>query len=314
MKRAITGLVFAATIASAVRPAHAVDAEAGTVSANIVALQSGARASAMGGAFTAVADDLNAVYYNIAGLGFFPSSEVQANQSSGIAELELSDLSVAIPLGDVTASNVRRLGVIVFNIGTLDYGSETALNASGNPIGGLEATDNTLAFGWGKAFGERFAIGGLARSYKAKIFGQDESGTVIDAGLLLRVVPGYLNLGLAGSEVGNDVPTEYRGGVSIMPAGEALILSGEVGTAEDRSSIVRAGIELHPVSVFALRAGYDSSFDAGSGISFGAGIQLLDLEVGFFPIDRVTLDYAYTPADDLEAMHRFSLGARIGTQ
>jgi hypothetical protein len=314
MKRAITGLVFAATIAAAVRPAHAVDAEAGTVSANIVAIQSGARAAAMGGAFTAVADDLNAVYHNMAGVGFFNKSEFAANQTNGIADLELSDLSVAIPLGDVTASNVRRLGTIVFNIGTLDYGSETALNASGNPAGGLNATDNTMAFGWGKAFGERFAIGGLARTYKSTIFKHSETGTLVDAGLLFRAIPGYLNVGVAGTDIGNDVPTEYRGGIALMPAGDTLILSGEVGTAEDRSSIVRAGIELRPVSVVALRAGYDSSFDAGSGISFGAGIQLLDLEVGFFPIDRVTLDYAYTPADDLEAFHRISLSARIGTQ
>lgn len=314
MRRAITGLIVAAAFAAASGVSHAVDSEAGTASAGIASFQGGARSAAMGGAFSAVADDLNAVYHNVAGIGFFRTSEVMANQTDGIADFEMSDLSVAIPLGDVTASNVRRLGTIVFNIGDLDYGSQPAFSITGAPAGRLEASDRTSALGWGKAFNDNFAIGALARIIRARIFGQDETGTLIDAGLLLRAIPGYLNLALTGNDIGNDAPAEYRAGLALMPAGETLTISAEAGTAEDRSSLVRAGIELRPASAFAIRAGYDSSFDAGSGISFGAGLQILDLEVGFFPIDRVTLDYAFTPADDLEALHRVSIGARIGTQ
>lgn len=321
MKRLITGFILAAALTTA-GTSYAVDSEAGTASSNILTLQDGARPAGMGGAYVAVSDDINALYHNPAGLGFFKESEVSANEFGGFAGLKLSDLAVAIPLGDVTTSNVHQLGTLAFNLATLDYGSEDAFDASGNRIGDLKASDRVYGVGYGKAFRDRGAIGALARVYNLKIAGESASGTSVDLGALYRLVPGYFNVGASARNIGSDVqysgktekaPTEYMLGAALTPLKDALTLALDVGSAADRSSIVRGGAEWHLSSAFALRAGYDSSLDAGSGLSLGAGVQLLDFEVGFIPIDKVGLDYSFTPTD-LQTIHRVSLTARIGTQ
>ena len=79
-------------------------------------------------------------------------------------------------------------------------------------------------------------------------------------------------------------------------------------------SVLRGGLELRLNEVVALRAGYDDAYDAGSGLTMGAGILIKDFELGFFPLKRVTLDYAYRPSDDLEALHYITIGARVATQ
>jgi hypothetical protein len=276
----------------------------------------------MGGAYTAVSDDINAVYYNPAGLGFFKTSEFAATQFGGYSDFKLSDLSVAIPLGDVTTTNVHQLGTLAFNIANLNYGSIAAVDPAGTPRGNLNASDRVYALGWGRAFTDRLALGALAKFYSMQIFKERAEGSAFNVGLLARLVPGTVNFGLSASNLGANVqfagrtenpPVEYLAGLSVTPSSQ-LTLALDGGVAQDRSGLVRAGAEYRLTSAFCLRAGYDSSYDAGPGVSFGAGIQLLNLEVGFFPIDKVGLDYAFTPGDNVDATHRVALVARIGTQ
>ncbi len=322
MKRFLTGLILVSAMAAA-GTAQAIDKNAGTSPATILTLQEGARPAGMGGAFVAVSDDINAMYHNPAGLGYFKSSEAAASQFGGLDSFKLSDIAVAIPMGDITTSNVRSLGTILFDVATLDYGNTDAFDSAGTSLGELKARDHVYAAGFGKAFSDQIAVGALARLYELQIFGEKANGTSIDVGALYRAIPGYLNLGVSARNLASNIqysgktensPTEIMGGVALMPAGDKVILALDAGKAQDRNSLFRAGIEWHLASAFALRAGYDSSYDAGTGISFGAGIQLLDLEVGFIPIDKVGLDYSFTPADRLESTHRVSISARIGTQ
>jgi len=322
MKRFLTGLIIAGAIATA-RISHAMDQDAGTSPASILTLQGGARPMGMGGAFVAVSDDINAMYHNAAGLGYFKSSEAAATQFGGFDDFEISDLAVAIPLGDLTTSNVRSLGTILFNVATLDYGSGDAFTAGGASLGQLKARDKVYGVGFGKAFTDQFSVGAMARIFELQVFGEKASGTSIDVGGLFRAIPGYLNVGASARNLGaniqyagktEDSPTEIMGGVALMPAGDKLVLALDAGQAQDRGSVFRTGVEWRLASAFALRAGYDSSYDAGSGLTFGAGLLLLDFEVGFIPIDKIGLDYSFTPGDDVDTIHRVSLSARVGTQ
>ena len=47
----------------------------------------GSRPLSMGGAFTSVANDATAMYWNPAGLGFYKTKEVYFNQSNWIADI-----------------------------------------------------------------------------------------------------------------------------------------------------------------------------------------------------------------------------------
>ena len=65
--------------------AYAVD-KIGTTAAKFLHMNVGSRAVGMGGAFTSIANDATAMYWNPAGLGFHKVKEVFFNHSNWIAD------------------------------------------------------------------------------------------------------------------------------------------------------------------------------------------------------------------------------------
>jgi hypothetical protein len=69
----------------------------------------------------------------------------------------------------------------------------------------------------------------------------------------------------------------------------------------DNDMYACGGVEFGLSSAIALRAGYRSGRDIGSGLSAGLGFRL----------DRVGIDYAYVPYAELGDTHRFSLQIQL---
>ncbi len=323
MKTFKTILISAAALSIA-GSSFGVSSEAGTVASNILAIQPAARPAAMGGAFSAVGDDINSFYVNPAGLGFLRKSEGYASRFTGLGEIDANTVSVAIPLGDITSSNVRHLGVLAVGFNTLNYGKTDATDVTGAPIGQFNSKDNMLMIGWGKSIDNKLAFGSTAKLYQVEIGAQKNTGVNVDLGVVYKAVPNMVNLAVSGRNLGNSIsyeganansPSAVVVGGALMPfATDRLVFTLDLDKPRDASSAVKTGVEWLPVNSLALRAGYDTSYDAGPGISIGAGIILLNLEVGFFPVDRLTLDYSFTPGTDLGYSHRIALSCRIGTQ
>lgn len=322
--RKIKGALIAFVAVATAATSHAIDADAGTVASNVLMVQVGARPAAMGNAFTAVGDDINTFYRNPAGLGFLRKSEGFASRFSGLGEIDGNTLAIAIPLGDVTSSNVRNMGVIGIGATNMSYGKTDLTDVNGVRRGDFEAKDEMVMVGWGKVFANELSIGSVVKLYRMEIFDKSDSGTAVDVGAMYRLIPGTLNVGVMGTNLGSSIAFEGKksdaasaisAGAALMPLGNnRFMLTLDVEKPSDASSAVKGGAEWLASSVLALRAGYDGAYEAGPGLSMGAGIILADIEVGFFPVDRITLDYAYTAGDDLEYSHRIALGCRIGTQ
>jgi hypothetical protein len=318
------GLLLAGLALALARGAYATDSDAGTSVSNLLAVQVAARPSAMANAFTAVGDDINTFYRNPGGLGFLRKSEALASRYTGLSGIDMNTLAVAIPLGDVTVSNVRSLGVVAVGLTNMHYGNSDQTDVTGARVGSFDANDQMLSVGWGRAYGSQLSIGAVAKLYRVEILKKGSSGTLVDVGAIYKLVPNYFQIGVLGSNLGSSVAYEGTGsdapetigaGAALMPLGnDHLTLTLDLERPSDASSVERVGIEVLPTSALALRAGYDSSYEAGPGYSFGAGIILANLEVGFFPVDRVTLDYSYTAGDDLDVTNRIALTCRIGTQ
>src|SRR5512146_127828 len=115
MNKGVSALLISLLLAFAA-PALAVDSRAGTSTDGILTNQDGARPAGMGGAYTAVSDDINAIYRNPGGLGFLTKMEVAGTRFSGVSQLNANDIAVALPLGDVSAGNVRNMGVLAFDL------------------------------------------------------------------------------------------------------------------------------------------------------------------------------------------------------
>ncbi len=82
--------------------ARKIHPDAGTTAATFLKIGVGARPSGMGEAFLAVADDVNAVYWNPAGLAFLKRQEVTAMHSEWFQDIRYDFAAYARPLQNYT--------------------------------------------------------------------------------------------------------------------------------------------------------------------------------------------------------------------
>ncbi len=261
----------------------------------------GARALAMGGAFTSLADDASAMYYNPAGLPVLESQEVSFMHMDlfegtiynfagwTYPDVKLGGFGIAyMRIG--TDEIIRRENFV--ETGTFDFSHSQLLIAYGQRLqGGLslgvsfkivnQALDEFSDYGIG------FDLGMLARVNR-----------YVTAGLVVRdMVPAELELEQS-SEI---TPITVAGGLSLkdLSLGGNTTVGGafELEKIENRSTLIHTGAELVYDESYALRMGYDRD-----NLSFGAGVRFRRLKV----------DYAYKILDYIEDSHRFSVSFLIG--
>jgi hypothetical protein len=139
-------------------------------------------------------------------------------------------------------------------------------------------------------------------------------------GVLVRVIPKTLSAGITAFNVGakqkfatsENLPQSMVYGVALTPFDKSLVLALDAQVPKDEATNYKVGGEWWVNSIYVLRAGYDSSLQAGPGESLGVGICIKEFEMGFFPIERIMIDYAFTPAGDLDNAHRIALSFRFG--
>ena len=112
------------------------------------------------------------------------------------------------------------------------------------------------------------------------------------------------SLGLACQNIGPDLgedplPLTYRGGIALKL--KSLTVAADFVKAIDDDMYFCAGLEWWIGNILALRAGYRTNQDIGSGTSYGVGLK----------ISKIQLDYAYVPYGDLGNTQRVSLGIKF---
>jgi hypothetical protein len=290
---ALTGSVAALLVFILVGTAFAVEPGAGDA-AHFLRDGVGARARGMGGAFTVIADDVNAPYWNPAGLIQSPSLRV-----GGTYESRYGGLSEFQTVGAILASPVMGGGFLwvhsdMYSVYTLSGG-----------------------VGW-----DAFALGVSGKLYAFAVPGQRASGLGIDVGGLYRGAAGGLEVvvGATTNDVGwsvirwegegfasrDRVAWVNRLGVAVegaMPGGrwqvgmelELALRRPPLPDEEDYfSAAVQTNLSLGgelSLHWFALRAGFaDIGLGDIEGLSlrpcFGAGIQL----------EGIAIDVAWVPS------------------
>lgn len=288
--RLVAAFLLAATIASGSSPAHA------DLSSQVPV---GARAIGMGGAFSGVADDASALFWNPAGLAKVGHQEVSASHA------------------DLFKAGIRdNLGVFV-----LPLSPSQAIAAdwyhSGFDDGVLGFGENRVAVGWshqvqpglwagvtGKLLTRSTSLDGVSLS-SARGFGGD-------AGLLFSPVERW-RFGLVVQDFTGTRVRESAGGVELAyPRNIRLGTSwspGRWGTAAfDLDDRLHLGVEVTPLATLALRAGYqkDRSGSEPPTWSCGAGVHAGLLRVDWArtlpptlePTDHfaVALEFHFNPA------------------
>lgn len=261
----------------------------------------GARALAMGGAYTAVASDATAGYWNPAALaqleGLSVSTMVAANMSF---DRKYNYLSVG---------NKFKFGALGFswlNAGTSDipYGADET------ETGTFDANSHVFLFSYGTQM-ERFFFGLNFKILYDKTDDVSNSGVGFDAAAKFAITEfAYLGLfaGDLGSKYGrNEVPAVFRVGVSFSPQEgflQGFTLPLEIEKLQDRSNIkLRMGGEYS----YQFADNYFGAFRAGvndGAFSIGAGLIIMG---------QYTIDYSYVTESEnfMGENHRVSLGVNL---
>ncbi|HRU38245.1 MAG TPA: PorV/PorQ family protein [Candidatus Goldiibacteriota bacterium] len=295
--------VFAAAlVCAAALCAVNVFAETGT-NANIIfpelANQAGARAQGIGGAFTAVCDDIDAAYWNPAGLTAIKAMYAAASYDALFVGSALSKLAAAVPVGPGTAA------VSLFY---MDFGAFEEVDGVGTQLGGV-INPYTISGGlsYGMTVMEKLSAGMSAKFVLQSTGSEFNAGVLADAGALYDA--GFLRAGIVmrniGFTGGYSMPADIRMGVALIPADEEetrLIVSADAGYALNDNFDLSAGFEYFGMKTMYVRAGYKYRFGGNklqelSGITAGAGLKL----------GIVGFDYAFVPFGELGTTHRLTL-------
>jgi hypothetical protein len=312
MRRFLLAVLLTLPAAAAAAP--------GETAAAFLLIAPGARQAALGGAFSAAADDALAAYYDPAGLGFLERSEVAAGRESRFGGLRYDYAALAVPLlafGDAPARR-NAAGVLAVSLYSLSASGieRRGLTETDAPTGSFGAVDRAyaLSYAYAPGGGEGLALGGSLKRVSSSLDSARASASTADLGALYKAprwsaaaggrnLMGALGLG----SVKDPLPRVLYAGAALRPAG-GLRLSVELSLPRDGGNSLAAGAEwtrdFTKELAGALRAGVDSSrreLGALAPLSLGGGVRW----------GAVGFDLAWRPGGLLGDGFSYSLSARF---
>ncbi len=283
----------------------------GTTSAQFLKLGIGARPLAMGEAFTAVSDDVNAVYWNPAGLG-----QIQGREAGAMHAIWFQDISFSwLAYSQKTLGGTMGASVKYLSAGDMDYYDNTGL--------GLDDTYTARDMMFTASYARKikgWPLGMNLKVISSKLEEESAFGIAADIGTLKTVsksreikvglVVQNLGMGLKFVDDRDPLPINVKIGSYYRLLSEQLLLAADINLPADNRISFHTGAEysnsIGPVQIMP-RAGFKtttiSDLDMLSGLSAGVGFGYRDLCV----------DYAWVPYGDLGSTHRISLGYKFGT-
>jgi hypothetical protein len=282
----------------------------GTLGGQSLKIGVGARAAAMGDAYTAISDDATAVYWNPAGIARLSGQSITLNHASWPANI-LFDQGAYV-------FNIKWIpGMLGVNVRALTM-SRDIVRTTYLPEGTGETFDaGEWAYGltYARALTDKFSAGISINYVQTGLDDVKGSSTTFDFGTLYDVGVMGAKIGMSIQNVGSDMtfidekvkmPVFFRvgGSFDVAQMGENhLLAAAEFTHPPDNSEKLNLGAEYSFHDYLFLRGGYKLNYDT-EGLCAGFGVK--------FPLTIVKssvarLDYAYQDMDFLGGTHRVSL-------
>lgn len=279
----------------------------GTTAAQFLKIGAGARPIAMGGAYTALSNDILSIYWNPAGLArIVGSGEATFNHAEWLADTDYDFAAFSI-----NAGNVGSFGFQVISFRTPEQPVRTIRNPEGTGQF-WDANSISLGITFARNLTDRFSIGFTGKFVQESIFNVTARGAAFDIGVLYDTPFKNLTLGASISNFGTkmkldgrdlffnedplpeqgsveEVPAKFRAESYDMPLNLKFGLAWRVVNSEnlrvlvaadgaqpnDNTEFVNGGVEFGLKNILFLRGGYKALFleNSEQGATFGVGLK-----------------------------------------
>ncbi len=305
----ISGCVMALALLASSTEVRA-QAKVGTTGPQFLELGVSARAMGMAEAFTAVATDVSAVYYNPAGLTSLLGREAMFTYIRMPADVNYGFASVATPLEAI--GGVVGIGAYALSSGEM---IERTYERGGFQGTGRTFVANDFAFsiGYGRYLTDRFSVGLTIKYVGLYYHDYRSSGWSADVGTSYDTGFRGFKIAMIIKDFGPDqkfidkafaLPINFKFGASINlveTANNMVIFSAEGSHPSDNLEKYNAGLEYSYRDRFSIRGGHRFNYDS-DGFTFGGGLRVP------FGQDRdLRFDYAYQYFGVLPPVHRYSM-------
>lgn len=303
--------------------------QVGTSMANFLKIGVGARATAMGDAYVALANDISSLYWNPGGLSTFEKNEILFQRTNWLLDTRLNFLGMSY--------NLRNLGVLGFSINSFSSGDieETTIDYPDGTDRTFSASNVAAGLTYSRRLTDRFFAGFTLKYISEQLDSEKASTVAIDVGSVfvtsffndMRIGFALSNLGrrmqLDGSgltmqyltDLGKmstarlstepwDIPLLFRFGIAtdiIRSDFLRLTTAAEVMDSRDFVDRIATGGELAIREMVFLRGGYKFKYDEGA-LTLGGGLKFSTSSgIGF------KIDYAYADYGIFDNTQRFSI-------
>lgn len=280
--------------------------EAGTTGAQFLKIGCGVRAIGMGEAYSAIADEISAFYWNPAGLNQIEGREISAMHASWLESMNYDYVAYAQP--------VKR-GAIGASINYLSMAKIDRMDEYRQEDGTFSPYDLAINVTYARELGPVMS-GVTFKFIQQELDGENATGYAVDLGLLYnlftktRLALVVKNIGpeIKFIEEGAPLPLNIRLGLSYQLKQNLIFALDSVAPIDEDISInvggeyIFSGIKKFPISCrIGYRTATAANLDSLSGLCGGIG----------FILHGINVDYAWVPYGDLGDTHRISLGMKF---
>ncbi len=306
----------------------------GAAGSQFLKIPVGARANGLGGAYTALANDLTAIWWNPAGMASVKGFSVDLNNTQWFAEFDHNWAAMSMPMGDFT------MAVSFTSFGKSDIPITTMERPEGT---GAKYSVNDIAIGLsvGGYLTEQFAFGITAKYINNGFSSVNASGLAFDVGSIYHTGIYGINIGFAIFNLGGkqryegqdltttksynellwaspwdanyvsydfSLPIAFRAGLSSEVYKDetyTVLAATDFVTYSDSPEQLSIGTECTWNDLLVLRLGYLLGSDQ-LGLGGGLGVKYFAGAFGG------RFDYSVNPTANLGLIHRLSVGINFG--
>ncbi len=292
---------------------------AGISTAQFLKIGVGGRATALGDAFVAIANDASALYWNPAGLTQFQNNQVFFSHNKWLVDINHDFLGAVYHLDETNSFGVS---LTALTMQKMPVTTEFAPFGTGEYFG---FSDLAIGISYSRKMTEQFSFGATIRYIEETLDKLKMRGVLVDLGTYYWTGLGTTRFAVAVTNFGSNLapdgkvvligkrevsnwqdfapPTMFRIGFAFEPyqnEQHRITSSIQLNHPNDNSENVSTGFEYSWSEILYLRLGYKFNVEEQN-YTFGAGVNL-PLEIADF-----TFDYAYSNFTRLGSAHRFSI-------